>query len=1002
MEIFEGAGAAQRAPFVGRAGELDRLDALLGQVGTGSGAAPGERAEAPVVVDVVGDAGIGKTRLLTEFAARARARGATVLRGRAGERTRHRPFRPYADAFAGLDPRSARTFPSLAELPAAVRGGQLRQGGEDPDGEDLFGLCRDTAAALGALAEPGLVVVLDDLHWSDAASVELLDHLVRHPVPAPFLLAVARRARQSPPALTAALTRGVETGAVLRLRLGPLGPAECAAGLAPALPRERADALHAASHGNPLYFLALLHGGHAIPPDELTALTPPERAAIEAAAVLGEHAATDTIGALTGAGRTELVETLRLLVARDLLRPDPDRRRLAPRHPLLWDRLRTGIDPWRRQELHRAAAAELARTGAPLADRAHHIEQSLTRWDPAAAAVLTEAAAQTGATAPADAARHLGAVLRFLPETPKYHCMRRELTLRRATALGMTGEVKESRDLLHGLIDRHGPHAEKGGGGADESDGLRTAAVIQCAFMERHLGRYAEAGALLRRELDRRPGPTGAPRAALVVEWAARALFAARFPEVREELARTLADARARGDEPGTAEILTLAAMGEAYEGETATAREHAAAAAALTDALTDADLAGQCESLVRLAWSEVFLDDCGAAARHVDRGVDIARRTGRPFALSQLLLCGAYARFITGRVTEALALADESVAVARSLGGAELLGFSRAVRAMILMQARPPGDPEVLAAAEEAAATVGTVEGWWATLSRCLLAYAVLGAGDPYRVRDVLLRAGGDRDLTRLQPSVRPNFLELLATSALATGDLADAEHWAGRALAEADRLCLPVQRGAALRAVGLVAARRGHVDTAARAFADAARESARSGAALREAQSLLLAAPLIRATGDAPRATAMWRRGRHLAEEGGARLLTGPEGHLVPPGRTSHPGLLGLPGGLPDQGVDPAAAPGAPVTPGTPPPVQGGTPSLTLAGLTPREREISALVAEGLTNQAVAERLCLSTRTVESHVARVYRKTGVTSRAALASLVARAAGGRSQSLRG
>ncbi|NDZ86800.1 LuxR family transcriptional regulator, partial [Streptomyces sp. SID10115] len=142
---------------------------------------------------------------------------------------------------------------------------------------------------------------------------------------------------------------------------------------------------------------------------------------------------------------------------------------------------------------------------------------------------------------------------------------------------------------------------------------------------------------------------------------------------------------------------------------------------------------------------------------------------------------------------------ADESVAVARELGGAELLGISRAIRALILMQVRPAGDPEVLAAAEEAAATVGAVEGWWATVSRCLLAYAVLGAGDPYRVRDILMDAGGDGDLSRVQPSMRPNFFELLVTAALATGDVADAERWASQALALADRLGLPVQRGAA-----------------------------------------------------------------------------------------------------------------------------------------------------------------------------------------------------------
>ncbi|MFF0426470.1 response regulator transcription factor [Streptomyces sp. NPDC004520] len=79
-----------------------------------------------------------------------------------------------------------------------------------------------------------------------------------------------------------------------------------------------------------------------------------------------------------------------------------------------------------------------------------------------------------------------------------------------------------------------------------------------------------------------------------------------------------------------------------------------------------------------------------------------------------------------------------------------------------------------------------------------------------------------------------------------------------------------------------------------------------------------------------------------------------------------------------------------------------QGRVDRAPLAVLTPRERETSALVAEGLTNRAVADRLCPSPRTVESRVARVYRKTGVETRAALASLVVRdeAVGG--QSLRG
>lgn len=57
----------------------------------------------------------------------------------------------------------------------------------------------------------------------------------------------------------------------------------------------------------------------------------------------------------------------------------------------------------------------------------------------------------------------------------------------------------------------------------------------------------------------------------------------------------------------------------------------------------------------------------------------------------------------------------------------------------------------------------------------------------------------------------------------------------------------------------------------------------------------------------------------------------------------------------------------------------------------MTAREREVAELVAEGLTNQAIADRLYLSPRTVETHLSRVYRKTDVASRAALAALMAR-----------
>ncbi len=236
---------AEGAPFVSRSAELALLDAALKHMGAGG----------PAVVEVAGEAGIGKSRLLAEFGALARRRGAAVLRGRATEYERHSPFGPFTDAFADADSRMLKVFPALREVPPPVRG----TGGPDgPWRGDRFGLHRATAHALRGIRGARLVVVLDDLHWADPASLELVDHLVRHPVPAPFLLVVAHRDRQAPVALSAALSRRADTGAVTRVALGPLSERACVEELAPDLPVPRAAEMYAASEGNPLYFLALL------------------------------------------------------------------------------------------------------------------------------------------------------------------------------------------------------------------------------------------------------------------------------------------------------------------------------------------------------------------------------------------------------------------------------------------------------------------------------------------------------------------------------------------------------------------------------------------------------------------------------------------------------------------------------------------------------------------------------------------------------------------------
>ncbi|MFF4321963.1 ATP-binding protein [Streptomyces sp. NPDC001568] len=948
-------------PLVGRGAELDRLDAVI----EGAGAPPG-------IVDLTGAAGIGKSRLLTEVCRRAARRGLTVLRGRATEYERHIPFRVFTDAFADLDPQLlhglAGEGPAAAILSATGVGSGPGTGGGEGAAADRFAAHRATSrllTALGRRGGTGLLIALDDLHWADPASLELLDHLVRHPVPAPVIVVGARRDRQTSPSLDAALTRGIDTGAVLRLGLGPLPERDCVARLAPTLPPARAARLYAASGGNPLYFLALLQGqaaGPAVPTgglsalllDELTPLTAAQRRTAEAVALLGDQATTAML-ALTGAApepgppaapAADLDADLDVLTGRDLLRPGPGGS-WSLRHPVLRSVVYENTEHRRRTGMHRRAAAVLTGANASASVRAHHVERALTGWDPGAAETLLEAADEARATAPASCAHWLGVVLGMLPDTPEHRARRRELLLRRARALSVCGELRESRSVLYELIARVD---------ADEDGGLRAAAVTLCASMERHLGDYGAAVALLRRELSRRPSPAPADALALGLELGSSAPHALAYSEVRGDVLRTYGLALRLGNEPAAAGALTTAALGETYGGDPARARRLADRAAARVDALAGRELPELSESLARLAWTEFYLDRYPDAERHADRGLALARRVGPLHLLPHLLLCKAVVHMNSCRLVSALELCDEAEGIARGIGSDELLALVVGNKAQVMLAALPPGDGAALATAEEGVALAGSRSSWWTSLAWCVLSYASLYAGDHRRARSAMLRAGRGPELAGLQPTMRPLFLEALVHSAVAAGDLSQARDWADRAAADAERLGLAAQRASALRSTGAVLAARGEPGPAAEHYVRAAGESARVGATLWEAQALLTAATLTGLAGDPEAAGALWRRARGLAEAGGAHLLTG-LADLFPP-----------------------AEPTSPAPPAEP-----------LPRLTPRERQIAALVTEGLTTPAIAARLYLSPRTVDTHLAHIYRKTGVTTRSALAALAAR-----------
>ena len=215
---------ASATALVGRDNEQEVAGQLLEEAIAG----------APRVAFVVGEPGIGKTSLLDELAARAEQRGCLALRGSAAEFEQELPFGLIVDALdeylGSLEPRAfsrlasedvseiAGVFPALRSLEQASPG--------PTTAAERFRAHHAVRDLIERLAGPQpLVLVLEDLHWADGASVELVSHLLRRPPQAPVLVAGSFRTGQADRGLEAAIAAaGVDGDAVRRVELGPLAP----------------------------------------------------------------------------------------------------------------------------------------------------------------------------------------------------------------------------------------------------------------------------------------------------------------------------------------------------------------------------------------------------------------------------------------------------------------------------------------------------------------------------------------------------------------------------------------------------------------------------------------------------------------------------------------------------------------------------------------------------------------------------------------------------------
>jgi DNA-binding NarL/FixJ family response regulator len=949
---------AAPSPLVGRDTELEQLGAALDAL----------EHERLTCLTVAGDPGIGKTRLLRELRDRAEERRHLVLSGAAAEFERDLPYSVWVDALdAYVGSQELELGPDLdAELASLLPSVRSARAGSAV-ADDRFRAHRAVKALLEALAaHRGLVLVLDDLHWSDDASLELIGSLLRRGLGRPVLLALAYRPGQAPQRLLAALA-----GAnVTQLQPAPLDEAQSATLLGEAAGARDAAVLFRHSGGNPFYLEQLLRAGPAalvdagvangggIPPavtsalvEELATLGPDPRHLLEAAAITGEPFEPDLTSVVAELDAGTALDALDDLLARDLVRPTDVPRWFSFRHPLVRRTVYEHAPAGWRIAAHARAAAALGRLGAPTTDRARHIEQCAAPGDEEAIELLITAGAEASARAPATAARWFEAALRLLHGGDQERQVDVRVAL--ASALRSTGELERSRDLL----------LEAAALLPDGAHGRRVQLVTLCAAVEHWLGRHEEAHDRLVRAWEELPDGDSPEAAALLVELAVDGLYHADYERARTMAARSLETARSLGARPSIAAAAAALTLSEAAMGDVDRAREHRDVALAALDGLTDAELAPHLEALYQLCWAENYLEHYDIALARADRALAIARATGAGRMLVPLMLVKVYPLEMQGQMAATLELCETALEAERLSPNPHYrfwalfeLGWARYYA----------GDPDgAIDACEESAAlghrmrggtmpSTGGGPGW-------ALGTARLAVGEVERAAAILSQVGGE-NLEHMVPVERCFDWEVLAGVEIARGDLARANRFADAAEADAERFGLRLSAALAARTRAAVQMANGEHAAAAASARASAEHAEAIGAGLQAAYSRALLGRALAEAGQRDEAIAVLRAAERALDELGS----------VRPRDEARRDLRRLGARTETRGPASRAESG-------------------VEALTKREREIAELVTERKTNRQIAATLFLSDKTIESHLRNVFVKLGASSRMEVALAVDR-----------
>jgi ATP/maltotriose-dependent transcriptional regulator MalT len=956
--------------LVGRASELDSVDRLLAEVTRGESAA----------LELAGEPGIGKTRLLSELAARADARGYLVLSGRAGELELDLPFWVFVDALDeyvhGLAPQRlndldddvraelATVFPSLAGLASGHRTAIQHE---------RYRSHRAVCTLLEALAQSQPVaLVLDDVHWADPASVELLGALLHRPPAARVLVALAVRPRQMSDRLSATLERAQRARAMLRIELAALSPED-----ARELIGDGADAtsLYEESGGNPFYLEQLarfgdrpeipaparepLLAGVDVPPavvaalaEELSLLTKPTRLILEGAAVAGDPFDPELAATAAGASDAAAIDALDELLQLDLIRETDVPRRFRFRHPLVRRAVYESMPGGSRLIAHERCADALARRGAQTSAIAHHIERSARQGDEAAVGLLQEAGEAAAARAPASAARWFAAALRLLPAaTPEER--RVELVLARSEALAATGQLGESHAALLQSINIVPKEAES----------LRVRLAVACARVEHLLGRYNEAHAHLEAALAELQDAGSAQGIELMLELVGDSLYHGDYNAMRDWAGRAVDAAELFGDQALLAAALAGRALASAVGGRAAEGLRYAADAATRVDSLADSEIGRRLDALAHLATAEFYLENFAGAGTHAERALRIGRTEGNGdlFPLIVPMLGGSL--WVRGRMAEAGEVLDGAIAAARLVDNPQGLAWNLFNRSYAAFAA---GDIDLaLATAKEAFDLAQQLDpGPVPAHAAVALAYARFETGHAERCAELLVEFAGGNELRLIGGGWRARYLELLTRAFLEAGRRGDAEHAAAAAHACAKAVGLPMAGAMSALAAAALDLDDGKPAAAAERALSAAAALEQIGNVFDAATSRLLAGRALAQAGAPEQAAAELELAASAFESFGShRYRLKADQELRKLGRSVH------------RRTRPGKADGS-----------------GFESLTERELQIARLIVDRKTNPQIAAELFLSTKTVETHLRNTFRKLGVGSRVEVARLVERA----------